>query len=292
MSAATAAAAAPAGEGDDAQTNANRAKAHWIPLESNPEVITAFARRLGMPKSFAFHDVYGLDDDLLVMVPQPVRALILLFPITPASERFAKEKDAELEASGVPVCPEGLFYMKQTIGNACGTIAMLHAIANSRDAMGLGCEGDEEGDGAEDAAADDDENDEQSFLRRFLAATTPLSPAERGRYLERPPQGAPDLEAAHRRAAERGATAAPAAEDDVDLHFVALVPALGKVWELDGRRRGAVEHGPLSDGVEGFLSDAAEVARAFVAREAEAEGGGSLQFSLIALGPADDDEED
>jgi ubiquitin carboxyl-terminal hydrolase L3 len=282
MSDAAAADAAPADGADGARP--------WIPLESNPEVITAFARRLGMPASFAFHDVYGMDDDLLCMVPAPARALILLFPITPASEAFAKRRDAELEAAGAPACPPGLFYMKQTVGNACGTIAMLHAIANCRQAMGLGG-----GAGGSGAAAPDDADgggdDERSFLRRFFAATASLSPAERGRFLERPPEGAPDLEAAHRRAAERGDTAAPAAEDDVDLHFVALVPALGRVWELDGRRRGAVDHGPLSEGGD-FLRDAVRVAKEFVAREAEAEGGGSLQFNLMALGPAEGEEEE
>jgi ubiquitin carboxyl-terminal hydrolase L3 len=232
-----------------------------------------------MPPAFAFHDVYGLDDpDLLAMIPQPVRALILLFPITPATERRSKARDAELEAAGAPVSPDGVFYMKQTIGNACGTIAMLHAIANSRAEMGL-----------LDDGKQGDEDEERSFLRRFFAATAPLSPEERGRFLESPPAGAPDLAASHRRAAERGDTAAPEADADVDLHFVALVPAAGRVWELDGRRRGPVDHGPLADGDAGsFLQDAARVARAyFKAEEGEEE---RLDFSLIALGAAADEE--
>lgn len=37
----------------------------WIPLESNPEVITDFAGRIGLDTSkWAFHDVYGLDDEV------------------------------------------------------------------------------------------------------------------------------------------------------------------------------------------------------------------------------------
>lgn len=280
----------------DAPAPADATRTHWIPLESNPEVITAFARRLGMPSSFAFHDVYGLDEELLAMVPgQPVRALILLFPITAATERAAKSQDAELEAAGALQAPGGVYYMKQTVGNACGTIAMLHAIANSRAVMGLEGEGAEEGGKKTEADnKDNDDGEDRSFLRRFFAATAALSPAERGKFLERPPADAPDLAQAHRRAAERGDTAAPDAEADVDLHFVALVPAAGRVWELDGRRRGPVDHGPLSDGVERFLHDAARVARGYFSREAEegGEGGGSINFSLIALSGADDDEDD
>lgn len=30
------------------------------------------------------------------------------------------------------------YYMKQTIGNACGTIAMLHAIGNNTSRLGIG----------------------------------------------------------------------------------------------------------------------------------------------------------
>lgn len=37
----------------------------WIPLESNPEVMTEFAGRIGLDtQQHAFHDIYGLDEEV------------------------------------------------------------------------------------------------------------------------------------------------------------------------------------------------------------------------------------
>lgn len=51
---------------------------------------------------------------------------------------------AGIEAAGQDVSPS-LYYMKQTIGNACGTIALLHAVANNRQSLDLGGLTEEEG---------------------------------------------------------------------------------------------------------------------------------------------------
>ena len=38
---------------------------------------------------------------------------------------------------------------------------------------------------------------EGSFLQRFFSATADMDPAQRGAYLEHPPEGAPDIDEAH-----------------------------------------------------------------------------------------------
>lgn len=58
---------------------------HWFPLESNPEVMTMYAHKLGLdtaPSSgLWFHDVLSTEDWAFAMVPSPVLAVLMLFPI-------------------------------------------------------------------------------------------------------------------------------------------------------------------------------------------------------------------
>lgn len=120
-------------------------------------------------------------------------------------------------------------------------------------------------------------------LSKLLADAIPLKPAARAELLYE----SQALESAHQSAASGGQTAAPAAEDSIDLHYVCFVKSEnGHLWEMDGRRKGPINRGSL-DADEDVLSDKALDlgVRSFLKREAEA-GGGDLRFSLIVLGPA------
>lgn len=50
-----------------------------------------------------FHDIFGFDPDLLAMVPTPCHAVLLLFPITDASEKAKDTEAAEIQATGQDV---------------------------------------------------------------------------------------------------------------------------------------------------------------------------------------------
>ena len=56
---------------------------------------------------------------------------------------YAAAEDKELRSQALSI-PKDIFYMKQTIGNACGTIGLLHSIGNSQERIQLGEDADEE----------------------------------------------------------------------------------------------------------------------------------------------------
>jgi ubiquitin carboxyl-terminal hydrolase L3 len=191
----------------------------WVPLESNPEIYSSWASSMGLnTDKYAFVDIYGLDDDLLSMVPQPVEAVLLLFPVTKEYEEKRKQEDSDKESFSGPEKEGEMMWFKQTIGNACGTIGLLHSIANSS---------------ARNTLA------ESSPLSTLIKEALPLNATDRASYL----QTSKSLAKAHTSAASTGQSAAPSAEDKCDLHFVSFVrdPTSKHLFELDGRRKGPVD---------------------------------------------------
>lgn len=226
---------------------------HWLPLESNPDVLNKFVKNLGMDTSkFQFCDVYGTDPGLLAMVPQPAMALLLLFPISEASNASDAAELDNIDKNGQTVS-KNVWFMKQTIGNACGTIGVLHAIANNQETLGL---------------SDD------SPLQTFFKSTSEQSPQEKAATLE----SAKSLAVAHKESGQEGQTKPPEPDEIVTLHFIAFVEKDGHVYELDGRKPYPINHGPTSK--DNFLADAAKVADSFIKRDPK-----NHQFSMLALAP-------
>ncbi|XP_071639517.1 ubiquitin carboxyl-terminal hydrolase isozyme L3 [Temnothorax longispinosus] len=219
----------------------------WVPLESNPEVMTKFLHKLGVPKKWSVLDVYGLESDLLAIVPRPVLAVILLYPfskIDKAEEAKAEVKDSKNDG------PDSVYHLKQNISNACGTIALLHSVANNLDVIQL----------------------EDGFLKKFLDETKGLSYAERGERLEK----SQEIIDTHMESAQEGQTEAPAEDMEVYHHFVAFVHKDGSLYELDGRKPAPINHGSTTP--EALLDDAARVCKEYMERDPN-----EVRFTVVAL---------
>jgi ubiquitin carboxyl-terminal hydrolase L3 len=109
----------------------------WMPLEANPDVMNKYVQAMGMKGTYQFFDVFGLDPELLAMIPQPVVALLLLFPITENNSAYTDQEDEKIKKDG-QVVSKDVYFMKQTVGNACGTVGILHSLANNLDKISLG----------------------------------------------------------------------------------------------------------------------------------------------------------
>jgi ubiquitin carboxyl-terminal hydrolase L3 len=109
---------------------------HFVPLESNPDVFTELLHNLSLSSSLGFQDVLSIDDpELIEFIPRPALALILVFPTTDDYERRVGDEDAkpkEFQGSGDVV------FFKQTINNACGLYAILHAVCNGEARQKIG----------------------------------------------------------------------------------------------------------------------------------------------------------
>lgn len=93
-------------------------------------------------------------------------------------------------------------------------------------------------------------------------------------------QKTPALATAHKEAASGGDTAAPDAQDDVDLHYVCFAKGSdGALWELDGSRKGPIRRGDLDEN-EDVLSEKGLTLGALKFLE---RGGADLRFSAVAL---------
>ncbi|KAI0704355.1 hypothetical protein BC835DRAFT_1403969 [Cytidiella melzeri] len=233
----------------------------WVPLESNPD----WSSKAGLVTSQdEFTDVYGFDQELLAMVPRPAKAVVLLFPISEAYEKQRKEEDAKIAKDGQHPVDPTILWIKQTIGNACGTMGLIHALANSNVTL-----------------------EPESPLSKFIELCMEKSPEERSKLLETTPLFA-DI---HATAAAAGQTAAPSADERVDLHFTCFVQAPSppsrdegvevegdqrRLVELDGRRVGPIDRGVCGD----LLQDAAR----FI-KDTYVPLSTSLEFSMLALAP-------
>lgn len=249
-----------------AQASATPDEGDWMPIESNPDVMSDYIEKLGWPaKQWRFYDVLSTEAWALEMVPTPALAVLLLFPIKPVTEQYAAEENERQK--GAERDPS-IWFTLQKIGNACGTIGVVHACLNVSTLCGGTVQ-----------------LEPSSWLAKFYNRTASLTPEERAKTMEQDTE----LESAHAAQVQEGQSAPI---DDTWNHFVAFVP--GKdccLYELDGRRPFPINHGPLQKGQAGsalegqadvLLSSVEVVQRVYMERDPD-----EVRFTMVALAPAE-----
>lgn len=169
------------------------------------------------------------------MLPQPIYAILFLFPAT-AIRNNRKTKYNQKEDP---------FFIKQVegLGNACGTVALFHALANNKDKVKW---------------------QKNGVFAKFLEKAKDLDPEARGLCMEEDS----DVEEVQEEIAcdlefERGESDEPLnavqfnEEDDVDNHFICFIEHQGFLYELDGLQNVPQKHGKISKA--GMAVDAGKV---------------------------------
>lgn len=221
----------------------------WAAIESNPDIFTSLMHRLGVPANWAVYDVYSFD--LLDMVPTPVLALQMVFSTsTKANEVYQPPAGGEAVA--------GPFFLEQVsaLPNACGTIALIHSVANNLAALGV---------------------PDDALVAKFVADTRAASRTEIGNALANHEA----IRSLHNSFVEQGQSRVVGNDEDVSCHFLSLVPFNGRVVELDGAlRQTPIDRGAIDDG-ESFLDAAARI----IKRDWMS-GTDAITFAVTAIAPA------
>lgn len=228
-----------------------------IPLENNPEVFTHLIHSLGVSPQLGFYDIYSLDPELTSFIPRPVHSIIFIAPSDVYYRLHGSSPDVAVEnitydgsGENVPVT-----WFPQTIGNACGLMALLHCVSNgtARQYMQPG-----------------------SLLDKLLQEATPLKSAQRAEVL----YNSAELEHAHMAAAVKGDSRAPASDEGVGFHFLAFVRGKeGHLYELNGSWDGPLDHGLLPEGDDLMSEKALEMGVGKYIKLAD----GSIEYSMVAL---------
>eukprot|EP01057_Protomagalhaensia_wolfi_P000573 Protomagalhaensia_wolfi_Nauph_80__572@NODE_1323_length_1588_cov_206_437702_g1022_i0_p1_GENE_NODE_1323_length_1588_cov_206_437702_g1022_i0NODE_1323_length_1588_cov_206_437702_g1022_i0_p1_ORF_typecomplete_len230_score52_12Peptidase_C12/PF01088_21/1_4e50Josephin/PF02099_17/0_068_NODE_1323_length_1588_cov_206_437702_g1022_i05301219 len=223
----------------------------WLPLESNPEVFKEYVSKLEGPGDIEFHDLVAFEEWALELLPGPLLAVIFVLPLTTDMQRRYQDEGL-LKKIQKEEETQGVWFLKQTVPNACGTVAMLHTLMNLR---GVGGKHEFSEDGA------------LGMLEKSMKGKSAI---ERAKVLEEEKS----VESAHRSVEHSGVT--QNVKEDVIEHFITFLPIGDKLYELDGRLDGPVCHGTTNPST--FLKDLSPIISQIMAYDCKAHN-----FSALAV---------
>lgn len=224
-------------------------KKKWLPIENNCYLLNKYVNGLGMDINYQYTDVFGFDDELLMMVPTPVLAVMLCYPITQENEKKRKEETEEIQKNGQEVSKD-IYYMDQTIGNACGTIGIIHSILNNLDTLKI----------------------KEGFFTDFHEKTQKMTSKERASYLEEDEK----IEVVHQETAKDPNSVVIEGSEKTNIHFICFVHKDGHLYELDGRRKYPLNRGKTSQ--DTLLKDSISVIKNYMKMNPE-----DMNFSVTCL---------
>ncbi|CAD0111477.1 unnamed protein product [Aureobasidium uvarum] len=228
-------------------------------LENNPDVMNELAEKLGLSSSLQFFDIYCLDGpEHFAHIPRPALALLVIIPLTDAWDRNRKAEDRDKETYRGCGPEEAVIWFKQTIGHACGSIGLLHSLIN--------------GPTVEFIKPD-------SELAKIRSLAIPLDLIKRAEML----YNNEAFEVAHKSVEQGGDSDADPKDKREGGHFVSFVKSEGKLWELEGDRKGPLDRGSLDDNEDVLSPRALDLGIKRIIKLNAGGGEKDLLFSCIAL---------
>lgn len=216
------------------------------PLANDPQIFSKYTENLGLDLNTSnFYLILGFDEEFHSFTPSPVYAVIFLYPMGEKDGFLQTRYNNPLPDEQIPT-PRPWFSL-QTVNNACGTMAALHAIMNNLDHVKL---------------------KPDSWLSNFAKETANMTPEQRAVLIHNDKT----LFSFHEHAAEQSNLSIP---EKVTEHYITFIEVGGRLWELDGRKPQPICHGE----VKNLLSDSLSI----IKNEFMPHIKDSLNISLMSL---------
>lgn len=225
----------------------------WCTIESDPGVFTQLCEEIGV-KGVQFEEIYDLEPGaMLSLDTSRIFGMVFLF-------KWQSKADARPTVDSMD---NGLFFAQQVIQNACATQAILSVLLNvPTEKLDLG-----------------------PHLKEFKEFTAALDPQMKGLAIS----NVDPIRKAHNSFRQHSSFEVVHDKDSKGedaFHFVGYICHEGKVYELDGLKKGPILIGDAPDGDTAWAEKAREEVQRRIqtyAQEAEQSGSGELRFQLMAM---------